>query len=207
MQKAIEGGAEVVCLGRGESGQVPDGARLVQADRLSPNAYDGVQGDWDEVVELAYAPELVEPALEALAASTSHWTLVSSVSVYGRNDEPHADESATLMAPRDRSAYADAKVMAERNSSRHLGSRLLIARPGLIVGPCDPSDRFGYWPARLSRGGQCLPQLSPIASFKSSTSEILRSGSREHDANGSLVSSTLSVRCALWMTSSTVPQQ
>ena len=31
-----------------------------------------------------------------------------------------------------------------------------VIRPGLIVGPEDPSDRFTYWPVRLSRGGDVL---------------------------------------------------
>ena len=29
-------------------------------------------------------------------------------------------------------------------------------RPGLIVGPDDPTDRFTYWPVRLARGGEVL---------------------------------------------------
>lgn len=158
---ALSGGAEVVCLARGESGDVPHGARLIRADRRDPGAYDEVAGDWDEVVELAYDSELVEPALDALAARASHWTLISSVSVYARNDEPHADESATLVEPTDLTEYADAKVAAERISSARLGNRLLVARPGLIVGPGDPSDRFGYWPARLRQGGRVLaPSVS-----------------------------------------------
>jgi 2'-hydroxyisoflavone reductase len=32
----------------------------------------------------------------------------------------------------------------------------LIVRPGLIVGPADPSDRFTYWPQRIARGGTVL---------------------------------------------------
>lgn len=153
---AVSNGADVACLARGESGDAPEGARLVRADRRDPQAYDAVQGEWDEVIELAYEPALVESALSALAPRAAHWTLVSTVSVYARGDEPHADESAELVEPDDLAEYPDAKVAAERASAAHLGDRLLIARPGLIVGPGDPSDRFGYWPARLARGGQTL---------------------------------------------------
>ncbi|SMG45115.1 NAD-dependent epimerase/dehydratase family protein [Agreia pratensis] len=155
-QRAVAEGADVTCLARGESGSVPDGSRLVPVDRLSPYAYDGVTGQWDDVIELSSDPRFVGPALEALASSAAHWTLVSSVSVYSRNDEPDADESAAVVEPRDTSNYADAKVAAELISLKHLGDRLLVARPGLIVGPGDPSDRFGYWPARFSRTGPAL---------------------------------------------------
>lgn len=153
---AVAEGAEVVCLARGESGAVPDGARLIAADRREPGAYAEVEGEWDEVIEIAYSPELVEPALAALAPGAAHWTLVSTISVYATDDEPNADESAALVEPADPSAYADAKVMAERVSTHHVGDRLLLARAGLIVGPGDGSDRFGYWPARLARGGEVI---------------------------------------------------
>ncbi|WP_416392989.1 MULTISPECIES: NAD-dependent epimerase/dehydratase family protein [unclassified Curtobacterium] len=149
-------GADVTCLARGETGTVPDGARLVRADRRAPGAYDDVRGAWDEVVELSWDPDLVGPALDALADDAAHWTLVSSTSVYARNDEPGADETAAVVEPADLTQYADAKVAAERRSVDHLGSRLLVARPGLIVGAGDPSDRFGYWPGRLSRPGPAL---------------------------------------------------
>ncbi|MFP3466505.1 NAD-dependent epimerase/dehydratase family protein [Leifsonia sp. SIMBA_070] len=156
VRELLAGDAEVTCLARGESGDVPHGARLVSVDRRAPGAYDGVRAEWDEVIEIAYDPELVEPALGALADDAAHWTLVSTVSVYARNDEPGADESAALVEPSDLTQYADAKVAAERSTAVRLGERLLIVRPGLIVGPGDPSDRFGYWPARLSRRGPAL---------------------------------------------------
>ncbi len=161
---AVESGAEVVCLARGESGSVADGTELERADRLQPRAYDAVTGDWDEVVELAHAPDLVGPALDALADRAAHWTLVSTVSVYADDAEPDADESAALVEPDDLSEYGAAKVAAERATRARLGDRLAIVRPGLIVGPGDPSDRFGYWSARLSRPG---PVLVPVLAERS----------------------------------------
>lgn len=158
---AITDGTEVVCLARGESGSVPEGARFVEADRRHTGAYDKLDGDWDEVIELAYEPELVNSALEALSGRARHWTLVSTVSVYRRNDEPGADEGADLVQPKDPADYAHAKVLAEQATASRLAHKLLIVRPGLIAGPGDPSDRFGYWPARLHRGGRVIvPNVS-----------------------------------------------
>ncbi|MBO0985523.1 NAD-dependent epimerase/dehydratase family protein [Rathayibacter sp. SD072] len=155
-EAAVRRGLEVVCLARGASGAVPEGARLVRADRTEPGAYDALDGDWDAVVELATAPPLVAGALDALAERAAHWTLVSSVSVYERNDEPGADETARLVTPTDPDDYGHTKVLAEQASSARLADRLLTVRPGLLAGPGDPSDRFGYWPARLARGGRVL---------------------------------------------------
>ncbi len=35
-----------------------------------------------------------------------------------------------------------------------LAGRRMIVRPGLITGPGDDSDRFGYWPARFALAGE-----------------------------------------------------
>ncbi|OIH96521.1 NAD-dependent epimerase/dehydratase family protein [Curtobacterium sp. MCBA15_001] len=152
----LDDGHTVSCLARGTSGSIPDGARLVRADRRAAGAYDDVRGRWDLVVELSSDPALVAGALDALADDVAHWTFVSTVSVYAEDDQPDADESAALVEPADLSQYADAKVAAEQASVARLGDRLLVVRPGLIVGPGDPSDRFGYWPARLDQSGPAL---------------------------------------------------
>jgi len=36
------------------------------------------------------------------------------------------------------------------------GDSASIVRPGLIVGPHDPTGRFTYWPHRVARGGEVL---------------------------------------------------
>ena len=149
---AVTAGADVTCLARGESGSVAAGARLVRADRREPDAYDALDGDWDDVVELSWDPAFVASGLDALADRAAHWTLVSSGSVYAHADAPFADETAELVEPVDLEQYADAKVHAERLTAARAGDRALLARAGLIVGPGDPTDRFGYWPSRFARG-------------------------------------------------------
>ena len=43
------------------------------------------------------------------------------------------------------------------------GERALIIRPGPIVGPHDPTDRFRYWSVRVARGGEVLAPQQPEA--------------------------------------------
>jgi 2'-hydroxyisoflavone reductase len=47
--------------------------------------------------------------------------------------------------------------VASENAVREArGESAFIVRAGLIVGPGDGSDRFGYWPAKLSGNGQVV---------------------------------------------------
>jgi nucleoside-diphosphate-sugar epimerase len=41
--------------------------------------------------------------------------------------------------------------------------RAAIVRPGLIVGPHDPTGRFTYWPHRVARAGEILAPAPPDA--------------------------------------------
>ena len=48
---------------------------------------------------------------------------------------------------------------------RAYGERAAIVRPGLIVGPHDPTGRFTYWPHRIADGGDVLapaPRDNPV---------------------------------------------
>ena len=154
-------GQSVACLARGTSGSVPAGAKLEKADRSEPVAYDAVRNQtWDDVIELSYSQDFVRGALEALSPVAAHWTLISSVSVYASSSEPDADEMAAVVEPVELSDYGQAKVAAERTTAEAVGDRLLIARPGLIGGPGDTSDRFGYWVARFALAAD-EPVLTP----------------------------------------------
>jgi len=107
-------------------------------------------------VDLSSNPVHVAAALEALRHRAKHWTYISTVSVYASNDEPGADESAEPLSPAgpdEDEDYGRAKARAEASVRDALGFRAAIVRPGLIVGPGDPTDRFGYWVGRLALAG------------------------------------------------------
>lgn len=157
-QEAVRRGHDVTCLARAETSTVPSGAALVRANRADgPSAYAPLTGDWDAVIDVSWEPQHVREAVEALVGRSRHWTYVSSCSVYADQGGGTLDESAETLdalAPSVAPSvanYGEAKVACERLSLAALDSRLHVCRPGLIGGPGDPSDRFGYWPARFAR--------------------------------------------------------
>jgi 2'-hydroxyisoflavone reductase len=162
-ERLVARGDRVTCLARGTGGSAPAGTRFVAADRDRPDAYHEVAGaDWDEVVDLTSSAEHARGAVAALADRARHWTLVSTVSVYASFAHPGDDETAALVDPVDLEEYGQAKVAAERAVTAALAGRRMIVRPGLIAGPGDDSDRFGYWPARFALAGDG-PVLVPDA--------------------------------------------
>jgi 2'-hydroxyisoflavone reductase len=57
--------------------------------------------------------------------------------------------------------YGPLKALCERAVEQTLPGRTLVIRPGLIVGPYDPTDRFTYWPHRAAQGGKVLAPGRP----------------------------------------------
>jgi 2'-hydroxyisoflavone reductase len=115
-----------------------------------------------------YVPRVVRAAAELLAESVGHYTFISSISVYRDFARPDQDEDAPVGTLEDPTveevsgeAYGPLKALCEQTVRERLPGRSLIVRPGLIVGPYDPTDRFTYWPWRLSRGGEVLAPGRP----------------------------------------------
>jgi 2'-hydroxyisoflavone reductase len=166
VRSAVATGHDVTCLARGSADVPPPGASWLRADRsLGANAYAGAEGEWDAVVDVARDAVPATEALEALASRAAHWTFVSSCSVYADASVPGAGEDASLLTalpagiPSTADTYGESKVAIEEATMQAAGGKAHLCRAGLIGGPGDSSDRYGYWPARFARDSR--PVLVP----------------------------------------------
>lgn len=162
---AVARGHDVTCAARGTSGSVPEGARHIFFDRTAPD-WSALEGEWDAVVDVARTPSWVAAALDHLA--DAHWTFVSTISVYADHSTPGGTpETLPLLPPlaedveQDSAETYGANKVACENDVLARAREALVVRPGLIVGPGDPSGRFTYWPERLAEGGDVLAPESP----------------------------------------------
>ncbi len=163
---AVAAGHQVTCAARGITGAVPPGARLVPIDREAADGLSPLLAEtFDAVVDIGRHPGQVRRAVAALKPRAGHWTFVSTVSVYADNSIPHqTPATATMLAPSPPEVeystsenYGPTKVACEQA----VGEHAFLCRPGLIVGPEDPTGRFTYWPLRLARGGEVLAGVAP----------------------------------------------
>jgi 2'-hydroxyisoflavone reductase len=123
---------------------------------------------WDAVIDTSgYVPRNVRACAELLADAVERYAFVSSISAYGSFSRPGLDEDAPTAQPPPSGSedvarhYAELKASCERDVEAVLPGRTLVIRPGLIVGPHDPTERFTYWVRRLAEGGRVLAPLAP----------------------------------------------
>jgi nucleoside-diphosphate-sugar epimerase len=137
------------------------------------HAYEALEGDWDEVVDVTMVPAHAAGALDELSDRAGHWTFVSSVSAQRLEGAPVGADEDDELVPEDASGddYGGAKAWIERTARERLGERLAIVRPGLIGGPGDESDRFGYWVGRFALAGDG-PVLAPARDQPTQTIDV-----------------------------------
>lgn len=124
---------------------------------------------WDALLDTCgYVPRIVKISAETLADSVEHYTYISSISAYADFSKPGIDENSMLAAIEDETVeqvthetYGSLKALCEKAVEQAMPDRVLVLRPGLIVGPYDPSDRFTYWPVRVQSGGEVLAPSPP----------------------------------------------
>jgi len=118
---------------------------------------------WDAVIDTSgYVPRIVRASAELLAPNVEQYLFVSTISVYKDMSQPGIEESAPVATVEDEKTediskhYGALKARSEKAAEAAMPGRATIVRPGLIVGPGDPTDRFTYWPVRVARGGEVL---------------------------------------------------
>jgi 2'-hydroxyisoflavone reductase len=169
---ALARGHKVTLFNRGKepdawSGQVEE----LIGDRNTGDL-KALQGrEWDVCIDNPTTlPFWVRDAGTVLHGKIEQYVFISTISVYAEGDKP-ADESAPLASYNGKDAMAETsdsfranigelygplKAISEREAEKQFPGTTTIIRPGLIVGPGDQTDRFTYWPVRLSRGGEVL---------------------------------------------------
>jgi 2'-hydroxyisoflavone reductase len=169
IEAALARGHQLTLFNRGQTN--PD--LYPQVEKLRGNrdgGLDALQGrSWEAVIDTCgYIPRVVGASAQLLAQAAEHYSFISSISVYSSFRSVGMDESGPLGKLEDESVeeitgetYGPLKVLCEQAVEKHFQGRALHVRAGLIVGPNDPTDRFTYWPARVSRGGQVLAPGHP----------------------------------------------
>lgn len=174
-QEAVRRGHDVTCAARGVSGTAPEEAEFVRWDRAEPvpaelttagsgTAGSGTAGSgtaggttpFDAVVDVSGTPSHVRRAVTDFP--DAHWTFVSTVNVYADTTTPGGtpatlplvDPVETDEDPKESPQVYGAMKVACENAVLAGAAPALVIRPGLIVGPGDPTGRFTYWPAHLA---------------------------------------------------------
>jgi 2'-hydroxyisoflavone reductase len=157
-EQALARGHAVTLFNRGKTnaGLFPTAEQITGDRKDDLSALHGRH--WDAVIDTCgYTRKPVAAMCQLLQNAAGHYTFISSVSAYAGFATPNDESSATgtlsdeYIEIVDGQTYGPLKAVCEREVRSVFGSRSLIIRPGLIVGPLDPTDRFTYWVARMAR--------------------------------------------------------
>lgn len=118
---------------------------------------------WDAVVDTSgYVPRIVKMSAELLAPNIKQYVFISTISVYKEHSKVGADETAPLNTIDDptneevKVNYGALKALSEQAAEAAMPGRVANVRPGLIIGPGDPTGRYTHWASRMADGGEVL---------------------------------------------------
>ncbi len=168
IQELQQKGHEVTIFSRGNQSVGFSNVEKLQGDR--DGNIEALRGrTWDAVIDTSgHLPRIVRDSSSLLSNSTKHYTFISTIGVYQDFYTQNIDESypvAKLDNEKDEEitekTYGALKATCEKIIQHYFLNHCLIIRPGLIVGPLDPTERFSYWPIRVIKGGEILAPGSP----------------------------------------------
>jgi 2'-hydroxyisoflavone reductase len=163
-------GHEITLFNRGQTN--PDLFQRVEKIRGDREKdLDQLSGEWDAVIDACgYVPRVVRMSAEALKDKAGRYVFISSMAAYVDFSKVGIRENYPLATMEDESVeevtndnYGPLKVLCEKTAQDAFGVNSLISRPGVVVGPHDPTDRFTYWVRRIARGGEVLAPDRPDA--------------------------------------------
>ena len=167
IEYALARGHEITLFNRGRTNThlFPQLEKLV-GDRAT-GALDALRGrTWDVVIDnSATNPNWVRGTAQLLKDSAERYIFISTRSTYADTSRIPMTieapvwtyENAGVEPGAERLPYGLSKALAEEEARQAFGvDRVLVFRPGLIIGPGDRTDRFTYWPVRINRGGEVM---------------------------------------------------
>ncbi|HVF23403.1 MAG TPA: NAD-dependent epimerase/dehydratase family protein [Pyrinomonadaceae bacterium] len=178
VEAALARNHEVTLFNRGTHAPVARDVETIVGDRYKDVAKLRDRR-WDAVVDTCgYVPRAVTAAAEVLRDAVDRYVFISSQSAYADVSVRGVDETAPLAQltseqlerankietsgqPSYGELYGGLKAFCEQAAEEVMPNRVLIVRPGLIVGPHDYTDRFTYWVARVAQGGEVLAPGRP----------------------------------------------
>ncbi|MEP6917697.1 MAG: NAD-dependent epimerase/dehydratase family protein [Acidobacteriota bacterium] len=171
---AVSRGHQVTVFNRGQrQADIPASVAHLTGDRNAPGGVAALKGTatWDVVIDIPTTnPRWVRDAASILQGRANHYIFISTISTYADFPKAGMDESSPLATYTDAkdpftltpeevngpNLYGPLKALSEQEAEKWFPGKTTIIRPGLIVGPGDPSNRFTYWPVRIARGGDVL---------------------------------------------------
>lgn len=181
---ALERNHEITLFNRGKH----RAAALVNVETIHGDRNSDLEAlkgrRWDTVIDTsAYLPHAIKTSAAVLSQSVERYVFISTVSVYAdlsvigldenaplaklTNDQiaeaNKIDSSGEVSAVNYGKMYGGLKALCERTVEEVMPGRVLIIRPGLIIGPDDYTDRFTYWVVRVARGGEVLAPGRPAS--------------------------------------------
>jgi 2'-hydroxyisoflavone reductase len=158
------GGHKITLFNRGKRDpEAKPGIEQLLGDRNGQ--IDALKGrDWDVVIDNSgYTPKQVKATADLLKDHVRQYIFISSVAVYADFKKADIDEDYPLAQLKDPTTdvvngetYGGLKVLCEKVVEETYGKQATIIRPTYIAGPGDHTDRFTYWPWRMSKGGEML---------------------------------------------------
>lgn len=157
VEEALKHNHHVTLFNRGNNKHIFPNVDYLHGDRNS-DVSQLKSHHFDAVIDTCgYTPQQLALTNQVLKG-IKHYTFISTISVYADPLELFANEDDALKELEQpttevtNESYGPLKVLCEEDIQKNFPQSLIL-RPGIIVGPYDPTDRFSYWVWRIKQGG------------------------------------------------------